>query len=158
MYDTQDVSHKRVSCKSHQRKRIACRFLFTCNSRECVCDRGRDDSQNWIVRGFFPRWQIYTEIFLERFPFFLFFLFFFLRHPVQPWLRSAQQRETINDFFRQWRNLCVSCNLLHYLYPCLFVFLSFCTVPRDRELPLSCRTFYSTWSKTPSSCSALHFT
>lgn len=65
--------------------------------------------------------------------------------------RSAQQRETtraINDFFRRWANLCVSCDLLLHSCPSSLhpssSFRSFRAVPRDRELPLCCRASYFT--------------
>lgn len=58
------------------------------------------------------------------------------------WLRSAQQRETtrtINDFFRRWANLCVSCDLLlHFprsLSPIRLHPLVHCTA-RSRTSPL----------------------
>lgn len=132
-----------------------------------MCDpkiRGRDDSQNRTVRGFFPQWHMYRYIFSGGY--LSSFLFFFLS--VIPsglaWLRSAQQRETtrtINDFFRRWANLCVSCDLL--LHSPSSLYSSSSSSPSalyraDRELPLSCHASYFTWSKTPSSCSAPYST
>lgn len=87
---------------------------------------------------------------------FTYLFFFFLHLSVTAlsglaWLRSAQQRETtrtINDFFRRWANLCVSCDLL-LLHPLSSHHFSSSSSPSalyraDRELPLSCHPSYFT--------------
>lgn len=114
-----------------------------------MSNRPRFSSMMADIYRYIPR-----EATSSRLPSSSLFYFFFpasLCPACLAWPRSAQQRETtraINDFFRRWANLCVSCDLLLYSCPSslhpLFVLRSFRAVPRDRELPLCCRASYFT--------------
>lgn len=89
--------------------------------------------------------------------------FFFLRHPVRPRvasLNNEKQHEQLTTSLGGGR-ICayrvISSYALISLHFSSFLFV-FHSIRADRELPLSCRASYFTWSKTPSSCPALYFT
>lgn len=126
----------RAKCDRVKRQRVACTiYSYSCvdvcdvNVRVCdpkiedgtireISNRPRFSSMMADIYRYIPR-----EATSSRLPSSSLYFFFFLRHSVRPVLRGlarAQQRETtraINDFFRRWANLCVSCDLLLYSCP-----------------------------------------
>lgn len=150
MCDMQDVSRKRVLCKMRSYRELRIVYFYSrvdvCDVWMCTYDLKIEDETIRKIepsKVFFHDGR-YIYIFREAtflWVFFLFIFFSFVTLFDLAWLRLVQQWETtrtINDFFRRWANLCVSCELLLYFLRFihfLFVFL-FCAVPRDRELPL----------------------